>query len=504
MNLKLRLVALISCLLATCSSPQTSASNVIAIVGATLIDGTEADPLTDAVVLVTGSKIAAAGSRSSVEVPAGAETVDATGKTIIPGLIDLHTHYSPCSPDTETTKRELAFQLAYGVTTARSIGLDTAETIEAIEAVRSGAAPGPRVFTAGRGFTAPGGVPMQYGIDQPRQPETMEQAREGVREVAAQGADFIKVWVDSAGGTIPRIRPEILRAIVDEARKQDIPVAAHVTSRESVDELLTLGVTDFLHTLANQEPEEAEFIEALKRHGASFTPTLTGHDLAWLLPESPGMVENDWELKAVLGPKLVANLADPSWREERLSTPNLEGQKARLTAAQHFVAHLHSQGVTILVGSDCGVPLIPHGWGTHHEMQLLAEAGIAPLEVIRLATGRTAKRLGWTEFGTIVPRAAADMILLEDDPLEDIENTRRISGVMQGGEWIDRESLLKPENELDVRTSTREPMVVRRRFERSRFAADAARVRIRQVGLQHEHAVDLPKGDVARGRLRPA
>ena len=116
---------------------------------------------------------------------------------------------------------------------------------------------------------------MQYGLDQPRQPETPEQAHEEVREVAAQEVDFIKVWVDSAGGTIPRIGSEILQAIVDEASRQGIPVVAHLKSRESMDELLALGVTDFLHSLEDQDPEDSEFVRALKRHHASFAPLLS-------------------------------------------------------------------------------------------------------------------------------------------------------------------------------------------------------------------------------------
>lgn len=440
--MNLRTFVLVVCLLAACSAPPTE-SNVTAIVGATLIDGADSPPIIDALVLVADGKIIAAGRRAEVEIPTGANTIDATGKTVIPGLIDLHSHYAIFAPNPATAKRQLAAQLAFGVTTIRSIGLDAAETLAAMAEVKSGKAPGPRTYTAGLGFTHPGGAPTQFAseLGYVRQPETADQAREGVRELAVQEADFLKIWVDSVQGTVPKISREVTEAIVDEAREHGIPVVAHVTAREDLEYLLGLGVTDFLHTLIDQDPMDQSFIEAVRRDDVSFTPTMAGIEASWLFAENPALVESDPELQAVLGAEQVAQIADPAWREERLAA-GVDDRKAALERAQRFVAQMHGEGVTILVGSDC--PVTPHGWGTHNELRLLVEAGLDPLEAIRAATGRAARRLGSTDFGTIRAGAAADLIVLDGDPLVDITNTRKISRVMQGGRWVDREALLTP------------------------------------------------------------
>ncbi len=182
----------------------------------------------------------------------------------------------------------------------------------------------------------------------------------------------------------------------------------------------------------------------MKNHKVSFTPTMSVIEQEWIFLENPALVETDPELQAVLGSERVSNLADPTWRKEHIALVPVENRKGMLASAQQFVAQMHAEGVTILVGSDSFSGGVPHGWGTHNELRLLVEAGIEPLEVIRMATGRAAERLGSAAFGTIKPGAVADLILLDADPLEDIENTRKISRVMQAGEWIDREALLEP------------------------------------------------------------
>ena len=266
------------------------------------------------------------------------------------------------------------------------------------------------MFAGGIGFTGyPGGAPSPPGIDYLRQPRTPEEARKGVRELAAQHADCLKVWVTGSESSAPRIKHDILEAIVREAGEQGIPVVAHSESRSAFDELLSLGVTDFLHEVRDQDPEDVSFIQIAKQQGVSFTATLTLIERQLSLIETPALVESDPELQAVLGPEFVANLSDAAWREEQLAQPRAGRSRERLEAAQRFVVQMHRAGVSILVGSDSCTGLIAHGWATHNEMRLLAEAGIEPLEVIRTATGRAAKRLGSTQFGTIRPGATADL-----------------------------------------------------------------------------------------------
>ena len=205
-----------------CRLPE-SESSAIVISGAKLIDGSEADPVEDSVVVIDGDRIVAAGPRSSTAAPEAAETIDASGKTIIPGLVELHSHYHG---DPAEVERQFAAQLAFGVTTSRSIGTDPDSTLDSIAKSRAGQIPAPRMLTAGRGFSHPEGHPITQKVV--RRPATPQEARDHMSELAAQKVDFVKMWVDSKYESMPKISREVRQAVVEEAQKHGIPAVAHV------------------------------------------------------------------------------------------------------------------------------------------------------------------------------------------------------------------------------------------------------------------------------------
>jgi len=198
------LVLLLS--LAACGSedwPAAESRNApITILGAKLIDGKGADPIEDSVVVIEGTRIQAAGSRAETPVPKGGEIIDGTGKTVIPGLIDIHTHYFG---DRAEMERLLRAQLRFGVTTSRSIGADTEEHLATIADARAGKLPAPRLYTAGLGFTHPDGHPIQLPFV--RRPPTIEEARAGVAELGAQKVDFIKMCCQRSRPRRGRLSP---------------------------------------------------------------------------------------------------------------------------------------------------------------------------------------------------------------------------------------------------------------------------------------------------------
>src|SRR5205085_127217 len=218
--------ALIPCtvLFLICSAaPQAqrgAAAPLTAIVGARLIDGTGAAAVDNSVVLVRGDRIIAAGPRARVQVPQGATVVDAGGKSLIPGLIDVHCHLNQPA---EVMRRLLPVALNWGVTTIRMTGNDKPEIMHVYREAREGKFPSPRVYSAGQGFNINGPYPGAPTLH----PATPEEAREGVRAHKAQHVDFIKIWM-------PGFPPEVLAAIVDEAKKQGIPVVAHIGNVEQV------------------------------------------------------------------------------------------------------------------------------------------------------------------------------------------------------------------------------------------------------------------------------
>ena len=437
----MRKLLVLTLLLGACAAPapEEYGPPVMALVGGRLIDGTTADPIDESVILIQGERVTAAGPRSVVRVPSHAQVVDLEGKHILPGLIDLHVHYEP-SP--EEMPRVLGAQLALGVTGVRSIGTDDDARLAVLREAQLGAFPAPSIWTAGLGFTAPGGHP----ISQPDvyRPETPEEARILVKELGVKNVDFIKMWVDSKYGALPKISLSVREAIVDEAVEQVIPAVAHIFDEADVYHLGELGVVDFLHSVRDKEPVDRRFLDYVLSKGIWFTPTLTVIESNWLLAENPQLIEADVEGRAGMTAEARSQFQDPAWREQKLQAPPLTILRPELGRSQRFVKQLHEAGVYIGLGSDSNGATIPAGWGTHNELRLLVEAGLSPRDAILAGTARSAMRLNiGAERGRLVPGFRADLIVLDADPLADINNTRAISRVMQAGRWVDREALLR-------------------------------------------------------------
>jgi imidazolonepropionase-like amidohydrolase len=257
-----------------------AAGTVTAIVGARLVDGTGAAPVNDSVILVSGDRITAAGPRARVPVPQGATVVDASGKTVLPGLIDVHCHLN--QPE-DVMRKLLPVALNWGVTTLRMTGNDKPEIMQVYYDAREGKNLWPRVYTAGQGFNLTGPYPGAPTM----KPATPEEARKGVQAHKALKVDFIKLWMADKGG----FSPEIVEAIVDEAKKQNIPVVAHIGNVAQVKQLAELGVKDFMHEA--RDGMNPEFIAYAKAKGLSFAPTLGQGQSRWFYYEHPEFLTMD-------------------------------------------------------------------------------------------------------------------------------------------------------------------------------------------------------------------
>jgi len=420
----------------------------LALVGGQLIDGTGSAPVADSVVVIRDGRIEGAGPRDATAIPAGAEVIDVTGKTIIPGLVNLHVHYRGGPEDIEGQFRT---QLYYGVTTGRSIGSDSPEAVSFLLAANAGRPNFPRAYTAGLGFSHPNG----FNATGRNAPTTEDEARAMVRAQVALGVHFIKMWVNEMPESGLKITPEIRTVIIDEALRNDAVPVAHIDDEADGRQLIGAGLRDFLHTTVltfgpgsgvpvdDAEPSR-EFLQMCLDNGVSFTPTLSIIQNNWHFAEHPELL-TDPVLRAAFNPEALARWDDPDNRAEVVEAPEFEDRKSAFRQVQDFVKTIHDAGVKVALGNDAGTSNVPFGWGMHHEMELYVEAGLTPMQAIVAATSTGAGQMppvGEADFGTLEAGKIADLVVLNADPLFDIRNTLEIDQVMRLGEWVERRGLL--------------------------------------------------------------
>jgi imidazolonepropionase-like amidohydrolase len=419
----------LSCVVALYHAVLSSAAVSTAIVGARLIDGTGLIPVDDAVVVVDWDRIRAAGARALVQILRGAAIVDARGKVLMQGLVDVHCHINHPADD---MKQYWLAQLRWGVTTMRSAGNDKPETIPLVRQTRAGEFLAPRSYTAGQGFNVSGPYPGAPTFT----PKTPEEARSNVRNLTAQHVDFIKIWM-----TNPKFQPDVIAAIVDEGRKQGLTVIAHVTDVASLHQLADLGVTDFLHNPIDQ-PVTPDLVNYAKSKKLTFAPTLANIESKWFYYEHPDML-NMPMLRNALYPRGRQMLADAERKAQTLSAPDLAQRKATMREQTNpFIKAMSDGGVRVVTGTDCGAEasqVTPFGHATHRELQMFVEGGMSPLAPVRAATldaARVITRTEDPEHGSIRAGKVADLLLLDADPTVDINNTIKIGKIMRGGQWV--------------------------------------------------------------------
>ena len=342
--------------LAACAAPETTPpTDAVVFEGARLLVGDGSGPIENAVFVVEEDRFVLVGAAGEVEAPEGAERVDLTGRTVIPALIDTHVHLAVPQEELLEDLRRRAY---YGVGVAVSLGHDDGEAAAAVrEAPVAGAA---RALTAGRGITRPepGRSEIPYWVD------TEEEARAAVRELAEQGVDFVKIWVDDRGGRYEKLTPELYGAVIDEAHGHGLRVTAHIFSLEDAKGLLRAGVDAFAHSVRDQDVDD-EFLELIReRPEVVLVPNLGSRgvheDLAWLSGTVPA-----GELE-----ELQAGYRDRPEAHESF------GIQAR------NLVRLHEAGMKIAMGTDGNA-----GWRPHIEMADMAAAGMTPHQVLAAATG---------------------------------------------------------------------------------------------------------------------
>jgi len=424
--MRLRTVCLLV-LLAACKPPAPAAKRAqiaasVVIRGAHVFDGEEDLGIVD--VAIDEDRIAAVGR--NLLVPSSTPVIDATGRTLVPGLIDAHVHIS----DPLALEQELAF----GVTTV----LDQMGRPEVAASLRTAAARSPSLAdyrAATNPVVAPGGAGTQYGVtyDTVSDPAKID---EFVDHVVAGGADWIKI-VDDDGtalglpAPLPNLAPDTIAKAIARAHADGKLAVVHVTQLAAAARVLEAGADGLAHVFADAAAE-ATFVNRARAHNLFVIPTLTA--VATLAGESRGKaIAADEDLR----PYLDAGDRDNLGRG--LPDPMKKATKIKLALAFATVAALREAGVDLLVGTDSPNPGMAYGASVHHELALFVEAGVPPAEALRAATATPARRFGLTDRGRIDAGLRADLLLLDGDPLTDITATRKIHTVWRGGVAYDRD-----------------------------------------------------------------
>jgi imidazolonepropionase-like amidohydrolase len=395
--------------------------DVLAFTRARVFDGVRVIP--DSTVVVRDGVISAV--TAGAEFPAGAIVVDGRGKTLLPGLIDAHTHtYSA---------EQLRAAVIFGVTTELDMFTNPSFAASQRAEQTAGKATGRAdLRSAGTLVTAPGGHGTEYGFPIPTI-TAAEQAEAFVAARVAEGSDYIKIVYDDGsevGLPWKTIDEPTLAAVIRAAKTRKKLSVVHVLAREFARRAIATGADGLVHLFVD-EPVDDAFVRLVAEHNAFVIPTLTVLD---------SVNRNGGNAALADDPALAPYLTPDDVRMLKSGFPGKTPPADVRKIPSETVKALNAAGVRVLAGTDCGNPGTTHGASVHRELALLVSAGLTPIKALAAATAQTALTFGLTDRGRIAPGLRADLVLVDGDPTVDIMATRKIAGVWKQGRPIDRDA----------------------------------------------------------------
>ncbi len=432
----------------------------VALVGATLIDGTGAAPIAGATVVIRAGKIECAGSKASCPVPEGMAVTDLSGLWIMPGIVDAHVHFSQTGwadgrPDAIDVRDRYPYEqvqaglrahperwfrsyLCSGVTAVFDVG-GYPWTWELRGRAESDTL-APHVVAAGPLLST-----LDFWLNLPAERQFIhlagnDAARAGVRYLASHGASAVKVWFIPVAERNPEEMDAAVLAAGEEARKSGIPLIVHATGLREAKSALQAGANLLVHSVWDQ-PVDDEFIRLARRNNVIYCPTLTVADgyrrmsdsaLSGIAPEVDdpgGCVDAETLARLAETPEAGAGKVD-SKTAERGASRNEE--RRRIMAAN--LKKVHEAGITVAMGTDAGNPLTLHGPSIYAEMEAMAAAGLSPMDVLVASTRGGARAMGReNDFGTAEAGKIADLLIVAADPTTTVANLRRVRYVVRAG-----------------------------------------------------------------------
>ena len=391
-------------------------------------------------VFVENGKIAEISSNLAEE---NASIVDLAGKTMMPALISTHVHIGTLK-DTVTnagnyTRENIFNQLnkygAYGVLNVQSLGTDQPLLFQngLYDSIRNGLLDGARMLSAGYGFNIPqANINPASPMNKLFRPVTAAQVPAEMDSLAALNIKIVKMWVDDFNKTLPKMDPEVYHAIINEAHKRNMRVAAHVYYLSDARRLVSDGVDILAHSIRDSIVDDA-FLAEMKAKQVIYVPTLTLDKFSYVYAGEPEWI-NDPFFKASLEPGTYEMITSEKYKNDTKNSPAYARNENGFKTAMANLKKIFDAGIPVALGTDSGAfPIRTQGFSEHLEMQLLTEAGLTPLQAIMIATKNAADALGLKDYGVIEKGKVADLLILDGDPSVDIKNTRKISGVYKNG-----------------------------------------------------------------------
>jgi imidazolonepropionase-like amidohydrolase len=397
----------------------------IAFVGATIIDGTDAEPLEDGVLVITDGRIRTVGPRSAVTLPSGTEVIDVAGKYIMPGLINAHGHVGATvglngngGYTRNNLLRQLGLYARYGVTSVNSLGGDQVEGFDLRNEQFDNGLNRARIYVAGSVVVG----------------DSEQAIRAEVNRNADMGADFIKVRIDDNLGASEKMSRPFFEALVDQAHIRRLPVAVHLYYLNDAKFMLDANADIIAHSVRDLAVDR-EFIDKVIASDTCYIPTLTREVSTFVYESIPDFFEDPYFLKEV-EPEIIAELSSPERMSRIAGSRSAQAYKAQLPTAMGNVGALYNSGVRIAMGTDTGPPARFQGYFEHMEMHMMVDAGLTPLDAIRASTGVAADCIGMGDIGTLEPGKWGDFSVLTENPAEDIRNSHSMESVYVAGNLV--------------------------------------------------------------------
>lgn len=428
--------------------PLLAMSQVKALVGGTLIDGFGGVPIQNSVIIIEREKIKKVGHQGNVEIPENAEIISTEGRSVLPGLWDMHVHLM-INGHSDYAHWDTAYLddlediimpssahqlLMAGITSARDLGAPLEASINVRDRINMGEIPGPTMYMSGpfiQHKPYPGTEAFRWGV------KGAADGRSKVKKLAEAGVDCIKL-VDQDQMTMDEVY-----AVVDEAHKHNLPVIAHSHRPEEIRRGILAKIDNFEHTGLSSAPEYPEDVMAMIKERTAqmnlgplyWTPTVEGLYNYEYVRDNPEKLDNDcWHLD--LPQRIIEDIEQSIVHPGRL--PYFQLTPSRKPTLEHKVKQLIDAGVVLLIGTDSGIPMKFHCQSTWNEIDVwVNEFDIDPMYAIKAATYWPAKMMGVDdEYGTISEGKYADIIAVDGDVLRWVSKLSDVKMVVKHGKVV--------------------------------------------------------------------